>query len=70
MNIGNEINEALYEHVWGEVLLECRQTMVKQIAPYISAKVYNSIGFIIDNALCGNIALEVSRSMIKGKYEY
>jgi hypothetical protein len=70
MNIGNEINEALYARVWGEVWRECRQTMVKQTTPYISARVYDLIGFKIDNTLCGNIALEVSRSMIKGKYEY
>jgi len=70
MNIGNEINEALYEHVWKCVKSECRQTAADQTTPYISTRVYDSIGFKIDNTLRGHISLEVSRSMIKGKYEY
>ena len=70
MNIGSEINEELYNLVWENIWRECRQTMADQTTPYISARVYDLIGFKIDDTLRGHIALEVSRSMIKGKYEY
>jgi hypothetical protein len=70
MNIGYAINEALYEHVWKCVQSECRQTAADQTTPYISTSVYDSIGFKIDNILCGDIALEVRRIITKEKYEY
>jgi hypothetical protein len=63
MNIGKEINEDVYYLVWENILRECRKPIIDQISSLAHVNTYDSLKVVIDDALRGNISMEVVIAM-------
>jgi hypothetical protein len=67
MDIGNEIAEGVYTKVWENIFCECRKTISDQTTSFTQCKAYDSLGFLIDDSLRGNIALEINKNIMQIK---
>ena len=65
MNIGNAINEELYNLVWENICKECRKPILDQTTALDHLAAYDSLGSVIDDTLRGNIGIGVIAVMRK-----
>ena len=59
MNIGNEINEDVYNRVEENIWRECRKPIIDQISSLAHVNTHDSMRWMIDDTLRGDIAIKV-----------